>query len=314
MKHQRGGAILMAMLVVTLVATLCMVTVQQQWRSIEVESAERSSVQARWLLRAAADWVRLILSEDARNNDVDHLGEPWTVNLQQAPISSLLGSHIQGIYLSGRIEDLQARLNVSNLVQNDQIHAPTLLAFSRLFEALHLSELELRLLTDQLLRLKTASNTRANSTAISTAITSWPLTPSSTEQLAWLGLSADAITRLQPYVVVLPEYTPVNLNTASALVLHASIVGLDISQANRVVQLRMQNHFKSLEDVVQAIEQPSLRLNDSMYSLSSSYFASHMRITINSIHRQEVNIMRREGLLVKSLWTASESSLDVVTE
>ena len=65
-KHaQRGAALISAMLVVTLVATLASVALWQQWKHVEVESAERHRVQASWLLNGALDWSRLILREDA---------------------------------------------------------------------------------------------------------------------------------------------------------------------------------------------------------------------------------------------------------
>ena len=61
-KHaQRGAALISAMLVVTLVATLASVALWQQWKHVEVESAERHRVQSSWLLNGALDWSRLIL-------------------------------------------------------------------------------------------------------------------------------------------------------------------------------------------------------------------------------------------------------------
>ena len=43
---QRGAALLLAMLILTLVATLASGMVWQQWRAIQVESAERSRTQS----------------------------------------------------------------------------------------------------------------------------------------------------------------------------------------------------------------------------------------------------------------------------
>ena len=67
---QRGAALISAMLVVTLVATLASVALWQQWKHVEVESAERHRVQASWLLNGALDWSRLILREDAMASGV----------------------------------------------------------------------------------------------------------------------------------------------------------------------------------------------------------------------------------------------------
>ena len=87
-RRQRGAALLLAMLTVTLVATLASAALWQQWRSTEVEQAERQRVQAGWILTGALDWARLILREDARSNqnsgNADHLGEPWALPLEEA--------------------------------------------------------------------------------------------------------------------------------------------------------------------------------------------------------------------------------------
>src|SRR5512146_2093534 len=89
----RGAALLSAMLTVVLVATFAAAALWQQWRSIEVEVAERQRVQAEWVLTGALDWARLVLREDARaSGAVDHLGEPWAVPLQEARLSSFLAA------------------------------------------------------------------------------------------------------------------------------------------------------------------------------------------------------------------------------
>ena len=66
---QRGAALLAAMLTVALVATFAAGALWQQWKSVEVEGAERQRTQARWLLTGALDWARVILREDARAGD-----------------------------------------------------------------------------------------------------------------------------------------------------------------------------------------------------------------------------------------------------
>ena len=77
----RGAALLVAMVLLTLVATLAAGMVWQQWRAVQVEIAERGRAQLAWILSGAADWARLILREDLRADNqrgqlVDHLNEP----------------------------------------------------------------------------------------------------------------------------------------------------------------------------------------------------------------------------------------------
>ena len=140
---QRGAALLAAMLTVALVATFAAGALWQQWKSIEVEGAERQRTQARWLLTGALDWARVILREDARAGDVnaptDHLAEPWAVPLQEARLSSFLAALPDGtgntiddeklaqhVLLSGQVNDLQGRLNVTNPVSYTHLTLPTI--------------------------------------------------------------------------------------------------------------------------------------------------------------------------------------------
>src|SRR3712207_558163 len=94
-RPQRGAALLVAMLVVTLVATFAAASLWQQWRAVEVETAERARIQSGWILTGALDWARLLLREDGvtgGNASADHLGEPWAVPLQEARLSTFLAA------------------------------------------------------------------------------------------------------------------------------------------------------------------------------------------------------------------------------
>ncbi|RYY91625.1 MAG: general secretion pathway protein GspK, partial [Comamonadaceae bacterium] len=155
--RQAGAALLAAMLTVTLVATLAAAALWQQWRAVEVESAERARVQAAWVLVGALDWARLILREDGRAGGPDHLAEPWAVPLEEARLSSFLSAEkniasdaLEGLpdaFLSGRIVDAQSRLNVLNLVEGNRPAPTAVAAFAKLFELLGLPAGELSLLT-----------------------------------------------------------------------------------------------------------------------------------------------------------------------
>jgi general secretion pathway protein K len=221
---QRGAAILTAMLTVVLVASLASATLWQQWRSVEVEAAQRGRTQSAWILTGAQDWARLILREDARKGGADHLAEPWAVPLEEARLSTFLAADrtnaqtsddTEEAFLSGHIIDLQSRLNVTNLVQDGKIHEPSQLAFSRLFELLNLPANELAALTDTLLRGQVASPTPGVATNTS-SLSDAPLLPRDTDQLAWAGLSPGTLAAVRPFITLLPVRTPVNMNSTAS--------------------------------------------------------------------------------------------------
>ena len=151
-QRQSGAALLTALLSVALIASLASTALWQQWRLTEVEGQERARLQAQWVLSGALDWGRLILREDARQGAIDHLGEPWAVPLKDARLASFLSADktvrmdeaVADAFLAGRIEDLQGRLNVRNLVDGTNVSTSDLQSFLNLYDMLGLPPAEIR--------------------------------------------------------------------------------------------------------------------------------------------------------------------------
>lgn len=301
--RQRGAALLAAMLTVTLVATFAAAAMWQQWRAIEVETAERARVQSAWILLGALDWSRLILIEDGRAGGADHLAEPWAVPLEEARLSTFLAADrnvsepadastdTQDAFLSGQIIDLQARLNLANLVQGTTVNEAALAQFGRLFNQLGLPSSELATLVQGLRAAQAPAEGGSQA----------PLMPQTLGQLTWLGVSPATVALLAPHVALLPERKPVNLNTAGVEVLLASIEGLDMAGANKIVAVREMQHFKTLEDVNALLGQTT-RVNSNDHAIASSYFEVHGRLRLGDVTVQERSMVRRLGMEATTLW------------
>jgi general secretion pathway protein K len=302
---ERGAALLAAMLTVALVATLAVGALWQQWRTTEVEGAERQRAQARWLLNGALDWARVILREDALANKADtgtdHLAEPWAVPLQEARLSSFLSSLPDGsgdvddanlaqqVFLSGQISDLQARLNVNNLLQGDRIDSTALAAFERLFDALGIPPQQLQLLTQGLLAAQRQSEGA-------------PLMPQRVSQLAWFGLTPSTLAVLTPHISWLPGNTPVNVNTATVQVLYASVPGLSMSNAQRLVEQRASTHWSSVEVFQKSVGRTNL---DNTHSVNTRYFEVMGRLRMPQTTLLERSVVQRDAANLKVLWRDS---------
>lgn len=313
-RSQRGAAILMAMLTVVLVATLASAMLWQQWRQIEIESAQRTRVQSQWILTGALDWARLILREDARQGGSDNLTEPWAVPLAPARLSTFLAAQqgqatigddddpSQEAFLSGNIQDLQARLNVTNLIEGGKVHEPTLAAWARLFKQLNLPDEELDTLTQRLLLATAAGGTAAKS-AIPTNPNAPqpPLMPHSVAELSWLGMSDTTLSTLTPFITLLPVRTAVNLNTASIEVLVASVPNLTSAQARALVQSRATQPLGSLMDALLVVTDPKVKFDPAEQGVASRFFSvtGHLRVGNSTVEEQSV--LQRDGLLVKTL-------------
>ena len=311
-RKNRGAALLMAMLTVTLVATFASAAMWQQWRGVEVEQAERARVQSGWILTGALDWARLILNEDNKATGAagkaDYLSEPWAVPLQEAKLSAFLAAE-KGVttvasgddsleaFLSGEIVDLQSKLNVRNLLQtNGLISEPGRISFSRLFETLGLPPAQLdTLVTNLRFAADLSPENRSGPMA--------PLMPQRVDQLVWLGLAPETVAALQPFVTLLPESAnKVNINTASAEVIYASVDGLSMADAQMLVAERARSHFSTVGDASKVVSSSVKAAFDSgPVSVQSSYFESRGRLRLDAITVEERSVIQRNVGSVKAL-------------
>ena len=345
---QNGAAILSAMLTVTLVATFAAAALWQQWRSVEVEAAERARVQSNWILTGALDWSRLILREDARSGGADHLAEVWAVPLSEARLSSFLSVDKNAsdtereAFLSGQISDLQAKLNVANLIEGGALSPTAKIHFTRLFELLGLPLAELTLLSDGLLEAAkglpqpeapadpAAAASAASSPASAPAASSanaqsgqmgqpspaaaagpkppagptalTPLSPQRVEQLVWFGLSPRTLAVLAPHITLLPTRTPINLNTASAQVILATTPGLDLATATTLVATRERSHFRTLAEANQQLSRGEVKFSDAQHAVASRFFEVHGQLRLDQTTVDERSILQRDGLVVTTIW------------
>ena len=300
--RQSGAALLAAMLTVTLVATFAATALWQQWRSVEVEAAERTRIQSAWILIGALDWSRLILIEDSRAGGADHLAEPWAVPLEEARLSTFLAADRnvtqiddagggEEAFLSGQIIDLQSRLNLANLVSGDTVNEAALAQFERLFAQLGLPPAELTALVKALRQAQAPGNENTDA----------PLMPQSPSQLAWLGLAPRTLALLAPHITLLPERKPVNLNTAGAEVLMATLRGLDRAGADRIMAVRQMQPFRSVDDVKKLLGE-QIEVSGSEHGVASSYFEVHGRLRMGPTVVQERSLVRRMGLEATTVW------------
>ena len=300
--RQCGAALLAAMLTVTLVATFAAAALWQQWRGVEVETAERNRVQAAWVLLGALDWSRLILREDGLNGGPDHLAEPWAIALQEARLSTFLAAggnnasldpsyDTRDAFLSGQVLDAQARLNAANLVVDGKVSASAVASFARLFALLGL---QAEMATELAAQMQKAQASSAGESA--------PLMPRRMEDLVWLGLPQALVPLLAPYVTLLPTATPVNLNTASAEVLYASGATTDLADAQRLVSARQKTHFKNVSDASKLLGSGDNSLSTVNFSIGSRFFEVRGRLRLDQTTVEERSLLQRDGDAVRTLW------------
>jgi general secretion pathway protein K len=295
-----GAALLSALLTAALVAGLATTALWQSWQAVQRESALRQQWQSRWLMRAALDWTLAVLASD-KLPAVDHLGEDWSRGLERTALNAMLltpdgtvqaaGPAVPspGPWLSVRISDAQARLNLLNLLEGPSLSAQWLPVFARLFDQLGLPAQELEVLGRELLRASAGTAGERPGGAA--------LMPERAGDLLWLGLSPASVQALRPHLSVLPGRLSVNLNTAEATVLQA-VLGAPPAQVQQLLDRRRARPFLSVDEAL-----AGLQAARDMLSVQTQFFGVEIQIELGSEWQQRQSaLIQRQGENLRVLW------------
>ena len=293
MRHglQRGAAVVMAMLVVAVTAT---VVTGAYWRqSVIARQAENelSFAQAKWLIRGAIDWAGVILREDGRTSSVDHVGEPWAVPLADTHLNPDDGR--DPVYLAGIISDEQAKFNLRNLAGPQGVNPREVAVLGRLLTLVGASETLAGPIAQRVLSAVPGEGGRKQVELGLGTID---------DLLGVEGVSAGAVERLRPFVTVLPQPTPVNANTAPAEVLAARFENLALADARRLTASRDRAYFKDRTDVLSRIPPLKLQATDAEIAVATRFFSVDGTVSYRRARLRTQALLRREASRVDAVW------------
>jgi general secretion pathway protein K len=288
---QRGVAIVLAMGVVALAAmtaTAIMVS-QVTWARQSELTADHA--QAHSLVRVGVDWARAVLAQDRAMSNVDHLGEPWALKIP--PIAVDNGE------ITGYVEDQQGAFNLNNVVTGGKINLAELARLRRLLSILGLPVSLAEALADWIDADSEPQLAGGAEDDYYLALeppylaANQPLTDVS--ELALIRGFDDAVrARLKPFVTALPRSTPINVNTASAEVLAATIDGMDLDAARALVAQRDRAFFTTVADFSSRLP-GRYTASASNVTVASAYFAVTLRVTFGQTQARGAALLTREG-------------------
>jgi len=200
------------------------------------------------------------------------------------------------------MSDLQARFNVRNLVADGKVHAPSLAVLVRLFALLDLPEQQAQALAKDYLRAHLAA-------ASANGDPQAALLPQDIEQLRWLGLDGAAIDKLRPYITLLPESAPINVNTAPEVVLRAAIPALEQSDAQRLLLLRSKKPWENVTEFRQAAQLPTATPEAELFATQTRFFEIRGSLQIQGRTVHEISVVQRENQKIKTLWRTRSVAL-----
>jgi len=286
METQQGSATVTALIVVGVASIVIAGLIWRQQIQIRNIETIRDKTQAQWLQHGMIDFARLVLAQDLRINQVDHLAESWSLPLSDSKVADFLKNvdipdELQAVTVNGGITDAQGLFNLTNLWnRNYQINANGVLAYSRLLTALGINPN---------LAQQTAQIAQDNQMAFNDV----------SDLIGIPGYTEAMIQKLRSYVTVLPIPTTININTASAEVLMAVFAGLSRSSANSIVQNRSSAPAKSLEEITQLLMRSgagtNVTVDPSLVNVNSQYWLASSEVKLGS------GIFKNSSLIQRSL-------------
>lgn len=296
--RQRGVVLITAILMVALIAGIAssLGLGQQVWLRQTENLNERA--QADSLRYSALGWIAILLTRDAKNNKVDHLGELWAKQLPPLPA--------EGGMIAVSIRDAQALFNLNSLVRNGAPSVADIAMFRKLLETQGLDPA----LSEAVLDWIDANSDKQPGGAEDVdylaqqppyRAANQPL--SSIDELRLVrGFSAKIIDALRPHVTVLPEPTPINVNTAPAAVLAAMFPNLD---ATALQPLLRQRETQAFQDTGQFLQQlpPGTPAPQVAYGVRTGYFLVTLSVKTGRLERRsEALIARPDGRPAAVIW------------
>lgn len=247
-------------------------------------------------------WVRQVLLRDKKSSTTDHLGEDWAVQLP--PLE------VEGATVGGRLEDMQGRFNINNLLGEDG--GPSALDVQRFRRLLDHFNAPKELSDAVVDWLDGDSDTHfpggaedgdylhrqppyraANQTMVS---------PS--ELLLIKGFDREIYRQLAPFICALPTRTAINVNTAPAEVLMALADNVSREDAEMLIAEREESGFSSVEAFVQHDALAGRGVNEDGLSVSSDYFLMDARTTFGRARAHLYSLLRRTEEGTDVLWRA----------
>ncbi|WP_158643079.1 type II secretion system minor pseudopilin GspK [Pseudoduganella lurida] len=215
LRRQQGVAIVLALLLMVLAVTLTASLFLPQHVWLRETENLAAAVRARALHRAVLDAERQILRLDAMTHGpVTIAGGTWSRPADTGPMTAPLPAAQAAGRILIRVSDAQGRFNLTNLATHGQPDAAQTEIFRQLLQAAGL---------DTTLAERAASAI-AGTQAASGMAWQGPMAYQRLDDLRAIdGFDDRVLAALRQRVVVLPERTAINVNTASRDVLAAAL-------------------------------------------------------------------------------------------
>ena len=281
LKRIRGAALVIALLLTALGAAVAtqMIVPLSGW--LDREYRARDTQASYTLADAAASWAITVLAADGRLGPLDHYGELWATPLPPTPV--------EGGTIEGRITDLQAQFNLNNLAPRGVKSVANVALAKALFAKAGVAPALVDTLADAIDKDDVTDDGQSERQRYGQALRNAPLRDLA-DLLEVPGFTDASARALGDIVVVLPEASPINANTASKALIAAAFPAATPADLDRAMARRAQQPFSAPNDLATMLAQTPL---DGVFSINSQFFAVEAVIRFERVaHRVQLQIAR----------------------
>ncbi|PVX34039.1 type II secretion system minor pseudopilin GspK [Janthinobacterium sp. 78] len=309
MKHfslparQRGVAVITALLLTALAITVVASLFWQQQVQVRSMENQRLRLQTQWAMRGMVDFARFWLRQD--NPSQTALDGVWATPIEEARLDDYVDrekvdTEKFDATVSGRALDAQARFNITNLAAATGIVSQSYVqAYQRLLANLQLDSSLAQATADAVLRARpkpramdSGSDGKTPASTPPSGGSSEPMAFTQVEDLlAVPGYTPQIIEKLRDFIIVLPEITSVNVNTAPAEVL-AAVTMMSLSEASALTLSNPRKKFVDLANFKNNINGSVIEGVE--LDVKSRYFLTVIRVRLDRAALDAVALVNRK--------------------
>lgn len=309
MKHfslparQRGVAVITALLLTALAITVVASLFWQQQVQVRSMENQRLRLQTQWAMRGMVDFARFWLRQD--NPSQTALDGVWATPIEEARLDDYVDrekvdTEKFDATVSGRALDAQARFNITNLAAATGIVSQSYVqAYQRLLANLQLDSSLAQATADAVLRARpkpramdSGSDGKTPAATPPSGGSSEPVAFTQVEDLlAVPGYTPQIIEKLRDFIIVLPEITSVNVNTAPAEVL-AAVTMMSLSEASALTLSNPRKKFVDLANFKNNINGSVIEGVE--LDVKSRYFLTVIRVRLDRAALDAVALVNRK--------------------
>jgi general secretion pathway protein K len=271
---------------------------------------QRLQLQTKWIQRGALDWAILVLQ--GSNLPFTSLDQPWATPLAETRLDQYIErERVEGerydATLSGNITDACALYNLRNLADGKTPDEGHIVAFGQLLANVGMDKSLARRVAQYVAAGETAvvtppptpgdGSTPPKTTQTQSPVQGTPMRFLQVDDLLSVpGFTPEMVERLRPFVIVLPDKTPVNVNTAAPEVLAAMLNGMSVSEANALVVRRKQAPWISIAMFDAQLSGKAAVAPDSL-ATRSDWYLINSRIRLDRAALDAESLIQRQPLV-----------------